>query len=89
MAATTANTSIVTIAPVDPVPDSGEDIRTMADDVYKYGSPIIIITGLVGNILTICVLARGKVGKLSTSILLMALAVADTSALLTGRSRLR
>ncbi|XP_074654488.1 sex peptide receptor-related protein 2-like [Tubulanus polymorphus] len=59
----------------------------IASCLYTYVSPVLLVAGIIGNALTVFVLAKNKIGNSSTSLLLIALAVADTLALVTGLVR--
>ncbi|XP_064652690.1 FMRFamide receptor-like [Lineus longissimus] len=50
--------------------------------LWKYGPPFLIVVGIILNSLTIVVLLKQKFGKSSTRILLIALALSDSSCLL-------
>ena len=55
--------------------------------LYQHITPIIILMGTIGNILTITVMVVRKFGKPATRLLLVCLAVADTCCLYTGALR--
>jgi hypothetical protein len=55
--------------------------------LWKCISPVLIISGIIFNSLTIIVLQRRKFGKSSTRMLLIVLAVSDTVVLMTGLLR--
>ena len=58
-----------------------------ADYMWKILSPILIILGSIGSVITLIVLSREKSRKTSTSYYLMALAISDFLALNTGLLR--
>ena len=50
--------------------------------VWIYLSPLVLLVGLVGNVLTLCVMSRRRLSGTSTCVYLSAMAVADTLALI-------
>ena len=58
-----------------------------ADYMWKILSPVLILFGSIGSIITVIVLSREKPRKTSTSYYLMALAISDFLALNTGLLR--
>ena len=50
--------------------------------VWIYLSPVILVAGLVGNSLTIAVMARRRLRGTSTSVYLSAISLADSAALI-------
>lgn len=50
--------------------------------VWIYFSPLILIVGTIGNLLTLCVMRRRRLAGTSTCVYLSAMAIADTLALL-------
>ena len=52
--------------------------------VWQYGSPILLSTGTVGNILSVVVICRKKILHTTTSVYLLGLAAVDTASLYTG-----
>ena len=52
--------------------------------VWKYGSPVILSTGTMGNILSVFIICRKKILHTTTSLYLLVLAFVDTGCLYTG-----
>ena len=52
--------------------------------VWQYGTPVILSTGTLGNILSVCVICHKKILQSTTSMYLLVLAVVDTASLYTG-----
>ena len=52
--------------------------------IWRYCSPILIVAGTIGNILSFAVMVRKKIRDSTTSLYLSVLAVADTAVLYTG-----
>ena len=57
----------------------------LEQEVWKVGSPILLAVGTVGNILSILVLTRKKLRKITTMFYLAVLAFADLAVLYTGK----
>jgi len=49
--------------------------------VWIYVSPLVLLVGIFGNALTLCVMTRRRMSGTSTSVYLSAMAIADTLAL--------
>ncbi|ELU02369.1 hypothetical protein CAPTEDRAFT_205919 [Capitella teleta] len=65
-----------------------EDLENIAKQVWLVGSPLLIIVGTLGNLLTIWIFMRSpKLRSTSTSLYLIVLAVADTLLLYIGLLR--
>ena len=61
-------------------------VNYKVDDFYEvwlYFSPFLLLFGVIGNLLVVVVMRRKRMKKTTTSVYLVALAVADTAALLT------
>ena len=56
----------------------------LASDIWIFGSPILLILGTMGNVLSAVVMLRPGLRKLTTTLYLLALAVVDTLVLYTG-----
>ena len=56
----------------------------LAEEVWRVGSPILLAVGTVGNVLSILVLTRKKLRKITTMFYLAVLALADLAVLYTG-----
>lgn len=52
-------------------------------EVWLYFSPFLLLIGVVGNVLVVVVMRRRRLRRTTTSVYLIALAIADTAALLT------
>ncbi len=62
-----------------------ENLETnTATNIWVYGSPVLIIIGTVGNLLSAVVMLRQNLRKCTTSLYLFVLAVVDTVVLYTG-----
>ncbi len=68
--------------PYDQLPDS---IRSR--NAWVYGSPVLIILGTLGNLLSAVVMLRPNLRNCTTSVYLVVLAAVDTMALYTGLLR--
>ena len=55
-----------------------------AVSVWLYGSPILIVAGTIGNILSFAEMLRKKIRQSTTSLYLSVLAIVDTAVLYTG-----
>ena len=59
----------------------------LAKDIWIIGSPLLLILGTIGNVLSAVVMLRPGLRKLTTTLYLLALAVVDTLVLYTGLLR--
>ena len=64
------------------------DDAKMAVRIWLYGSPILIVGGTLGNVLSFTVMLRKKIRNSTTSLYLLVLSVVDTVVLYTGLLRL-
>ena len=55
--------------------------------IWRYCSPILIVVGTIGNILSFAVMLRKKIRESTTSLYLCVLAIVDTAVLYTGLLR--
>ncbi len=66
----------------------GEHLESsLGRNLWAYGSPVLIIIGTVGNLLSAVVMLRQNLRKCTTSLYLLVLAVVDTLVLYTGLLR--
>ena len=76
------NMSATTVTPEDELADSKTAVA-----LWKYGSPILIITGTVCNILVLCVMLQKKQRGTVSGLYLSVLAIVDLMCLYTGLLR--
>ena len=71
----------------DSSPPSSFDDRpfSLAEILWVYLSPLILVTGLTGNILILVIMKRRKFRGTTTSVYLRMMAMADSAFLLTGK----
>ncbi len=81
MANTEGNYSATTERPND-IHDNY--LVTLESDIWIFGSPILLILGTMGNVLSAVVMLRPGLRKLTTTLYLLALAVVDTLVLYIG-----
>ena len=62
-------------------------ITAIANDIWQYGLPCIVVPGILGNVLCIIVLKNDVFRKTSTGFLMTCLAIADIVMLMTGPLR--
>ena len=74
-------------APASEGPDGVDFNSDLAGNIWIYGSPVIIVIGTVGNLLSAVVMLRPNLRKCATSLYLLVLAVVDTLVLYTGLLR--
>ena len=67
--------------------DSAELYVNFGINTWTYGSPILVILGTIGNVLSAVVMQRKRLRKYTTSVYLTMLACVDTAVLYTGLSR--
>ena len=67
--------------------DSVEFYVNFGRNTWTYGSPILVILGTIGNVLSAIVMQRKRLRKYTTSVYLTMLACVDTAVLFTGLSR--
>ena len=74
----TGNASFITAPSIDRSKEPSDSDYAF---VWIYLSPLVLLVGLVGNVLTLCVMSRRRLSGTSTCVYLSAIAVADTLAL--------